>query len=147
MEEKFELRDDIMNIINRPTQWAGAESYQKFLLSLADENKVARREFGGKLHKLLGHDVMKDVNLLKLAAEYKNKLPVFNDIRTGAGNFAQSMFETLPGKALSATVMGPKGAAILTGLTDAATPGVKQAIQTGQIAGPGAISNLYDREN
>ena len=146
IELKMDLSDDLNALLDSRTQYQGLEKYQKFLLSLADNDKVARREFATKVKDLLGVDIAKDANLLALAAEYKNNLPVFNQTPTGTRLVAAQMFTDVVQPLLATTVMGPKGAALMTGLADKATPFVQQSIEGAKRVQPGLFTDLYERE-
>jgi hypothetical protein len=146
LNDKLEAKEQLMDLMNSNTDWGGAERYERFLLSLANKNKISRNIFVSKLERLMGVKIKEKANLLKMASEYADNLPVLNDMRTGARTMATTLFKETPLKFAGALTLGPKGAAVAHGLMNKATPAVQKGVTAARQFAHPAISNIYQRE-
>ncbi len=92
---------------------------QKFLLQISNPNQLAKRKWAKKFKEFTGYDLLADANLLRLSREYRGALPMVNDYRTGAKNFASGLLNVpVVGGAIGTALGSPKFGAALYGAMD-----------------------------
>jgi len=93
---------------------------QKFLLQLSNPNQLAKRKWAAKFKEATGYDLLADADLLRMSREYRGTLPMVNDYRTGAKNFAANFLNIpLVGGAVGAVAGSPRIGAAMYGAMDA----------------------------
>jgi len=106
-------------LLPRANDLGETDRVNNFLLRMGNPNKIDSKTFAGKFKRLLGRDLFDDANFLRLSKEYRDALPIANDIKTGRKNWLQGFASTSLGKAATAPFSSPIIAAPLTAGLDA----------------------------
>jgi hypothetical protein len=93
---------------------------QKFLLQASNPNQLAKRKWAKEFQAATGYDLLADADLLRMSREYRGTLPMVNDYRTGAKNFAANLVNIpIVGGAVGLAVGSPRVGAAMYGAMDA----------------------------
>jgi hypothetical protein len=107
-------------LLPRVEDLSDSDRSQKFLLQMSNPNQLAKRKWAKEFEKATGYDLLADADLLRMSREYRGALPMVNDYRTGAKNFASNFLQIpVVGGAVGAVVGSPKVGASLYGAMDA----------------------------
>jgi hypothetical protein len=93
---------------------------QKFLLQMSNPNQLAKRKWAKEFQAATGYDLLADADLLRMSREYRGSLPMVNDYRTGAKNFASNFLQIPVVGGVAGAVLGsPRVGAAAYGAMDA----------------------------
>lgn len=112
---QLDLQDDVKRaLLPRVNDLGQTDRVNNFLLRMGNPNKIDAKKFAAKFKRLLGRDLFEDANFLRLSKEYRDALPIANDIKTGRKNWLQGFVGTTGGKLATFPISSPKTAAPLT---------------------------------
>jgi len=108
------LQDKVKrNIMPRANDLGETDRATNFLLRLSSPNKIDAKIFAKNFEAILGKDLFKEADFLRLSKEYRDALPIANDIKTGRKNWLQGFMDTTGGKIATFPLSSPKLAAPL----------------------------------
>jgi hypothetical protein len=121
------LQDKVKNqILPRVNDLGEVDRVTNFLLKSSSPNKLDQKIFMKNIEPILGVDLMEKGNFLRLSKEYRDALPIANDIATGRKNWLQGFMSTTGGKLATAPLSSPKMAAPITKALDVAGEGLAE---------------------
>ena len=119
------LQDKVKRqILPRANDLGEVDRATNFLLRLSAPNKLDAQMFAKNFEQVLGKDLFKDADFLRLSKEYRDALPIANDIKTGRKNWLQGFMGTTGGKIATAPLSSSKIVAPIMGAMDVAERGL-----------------------
>ena len=123
----LDLQDKVKRqIMPRSNDLGNVDRATNFLLKLSSPNKMDQKIFAKQFEQVLGKDLFRDADFLRLSKEYRGALPIANDIKTGRKNWLQGFAGTTGGKIATAPFSSPKVAAPIMGAIDFAEKGLQK---------------------
>lgn len=121
----LDLQDKVKRqIMPRANDLGEVDRATNFLLRLSSPNKLDAQSFARNFVKVLGKDLFYDANFLRLSKEFRDALPIANDIKTGRKNWLQGFMGTTGGKIATAPLSSPKAVAPIMGAMNLAEEGL-----------------------